>query len=106
MTAKSTFRILQKAGGLRSGSDSRGGIWHAVPPENAYDGRALCGQMPRIQWSSWDDGPEVTCPKCRKLIQESKLKRTVSRFSVWQPRSKSQGSFGCSSEISGHREKG
>jgi hypothetical protein len=63
-----TYRILQKAGGLRSGSDSRGNVWQAVPPENAYDGPAVCGQSPRISWSSWDDGEAVTCPKCRRVL--------------------------------------
>jgi hypothetical protein len=61
------YRILSKAGALRSGSDSRGSIFHAVPETNDYCGPALCGAKPTIQWGSRDG--HLTCRRCERLLR-------------------------------------
>lgn len=66
---------LAKAGPLRNGAERGGGsIYHAVPhhkPEiwmtATNCGPALCGQMPRVQWSS-EPGQEVTCHRCLRRL--------------------------------------
>lgn len=74
--------ILKKAGGLRNGYErGKGTIYHGVLKEaDALKGwvifnghAALCGQMPRLQWSS-DEGSEVTCPRCLRRIAERTTK--------------------------------
>ena len=68
------MRILQKAGRLRSSSDARGNIWHAVEAttNNIYNGFSLCGTKPGIQWSA-SEGKKVTCTKCKNLIRKRAL---------------------------------
>jgi hypothetical protein len=61
------YRFLSKAGALRSGSDSRGSIFHAVPETNDYCGPALCGAKPAIQWGCRDG--HLTCRRCERLLR-------------------------------------
>jgi hypothetical protein len=62
------IRILAKAGALRSGHDTRGSVFHAVPKMYAYCGPALCGSEPAIQWGS-REGKNITCPRCKRLLR-------------------------------------
>lgn len=57
------------AGRGRSGSDSTGTLFHALPEGSELTCRtALCGKKPgRLSngWAAaWRDGESVTCPKC------------------------------------------
>lgn len=67
--------VVTKAGGCRSGSDRGGSVWHyvrGVATKNG-GGKALCGDGPKIQWSTWEPaGQKVTCRKCEKLAQRER----------------------------------
>jgi hypothetical protein len=69
-TAPPTFNIFMKAGPLRNGAErGHGSIWHAVNGDAWSGVAAICGDQPRIQWSSWTPaGQQVTCKKCLRLI--------------------------------------
>jgi hypothetical protein len=65
------LHIVTKAGGCRSGSDRGGTVWHYVKGDPARVGAALCGDAPRIQWSSWEpEGRRVTCKKCLRAAND------------------------------------
>ena len=71
--------ILARAGGLRSGSDTRGSVFHAVPKMYAYCGPALCGTAPAIQWGS-REGKNITCPRCKRLLRLEVLRGAAARL--------------------------
>ena len=60
-------------GACRSGRDSRGTVVHLIDNPNARSrtllGAALCGAIPRAEWSGWEPEPnEPICPKCQRKI--------------------------------------
>lgn len=63
------LKVVMKAGPLRNGCErGHGSIWHLAPGNEWNGSRALCGDAPSIQWSSWrPEGQTATCPKCIKL---------------------------------------
>jgi hypothetical protein len=60
------YLVLTKAGALKNGAErGHGSVWHAVVPGKG----ALCGERPRIMWSSWSPAhAEVTCVRCQKAV--------------------------------------
>jgi hypothetical protein len=75
------FRPMCKAGPLHNGAErGKGTIIHAVPSGHATHGDcgpALCGQQPAIMWSPCD-GSEVTCPRCRRLLDTTQKPAAAS----------------------------
>ena len=68
------YQVRILAGRCANGAELGSGTqWHAVKPG---EHKAICGATPgrrSVGWSSWRKiGQEVTCPKCRKKLQQSK----------------------------------
>lgn len=60
-----------KAGKLANGAElGQGRIVHIIESDyGPYASSALCGDYPKIQWSTLHDGAQVTCPKCLRIVQ-------------------------------------
>jgi len=55
-----------------------GHVYHAVSPENAAYGKALCGAQPGLRSNGWAEllGPAVTCPKCAQKMARLQSRST------------------------------
>lgn len=50
-------------------------MWHYVRGLATRNGggKALCGDGPRIQWSTWEpEGRKVTCRKCERMAERER----------------------------------
>ncbi len=83
---------LMKAGPLRNGAErGHGKIYHAVAHDTDREvwetatraGKALCGQQPAIQWSSWQ-ADEITCPRCKFLLLRENAARGLLGLPPWE----------------------
>jgi hypothetical protein len=65
---------VKMPGGCRSGRDTRGSLIHLVMnPEGrsrSILGAALCGAMPRGDWSGWEPDSGTPCPNCQQKAPE------------------------------------
>ena len=73
------MRPFYLAGRGRSGADSTGTLFHALPAGSDLTFRdALCGKKPgRLSngWSeAWKPGQDITCPKCKKKLAQVEKK--------------------------------
>ncbi len=79
-TIPNGYRVMFKAGPLRSGAQrGSGSVMHYVPGEPGDNRAALCGARASIQWSLCrTPGQMATCKKCQNAESRTRGQRWIA----------------------------